>query len=146
MIAAERVLHRRLRNRLNDAVEGFGVSYAQVEILLMLEERTNKHGGQIAFELGLTRQSVHSLVRNLELGGLVDVLPHDGTARPIAPTDRGRRRLRMAWESLGSTVHAALSKIADDDRRTALEACDVANARSNPSGRPGGSTEREPTF
>lgn len=122
LISAERILHRRLRNRLNDAIEGLGVSYAQVEILLMLEERTNLQCGQIGFELGLSRQAVHGVVRKLEGGGLVDVLPYDGTARPIALTDLGTRRLQMAWNVLSGTVHEALWRMPDPERRSALEA------------------------
>jgi DNA-binding MarR family transcriptional regulator len=135
LIAAERRLHRRLRNRLNDGVEGLGLSYAQVELMVLLEARTNLHGGQMALALGMSRQAVHALVRKLELGGLVDVLPYDGGARAVALTDLGRRRLKMAWRTLGDTVHAALFRIPDAERLTlleSLEGCERALAPLRP--------------
>ena len=110
LIAAERFLHRRLRNRLNDATDGHGLSYAQVEVMLLLEERTNLHAGQMARALGTSRQAVHALLEKLEGAGLVDVLPQQGEARPVALTDLGRRRITSVWRVLDSTVHAALGR------------------------------------
>jgi DNA-binding MarR family transcriptional regulator len=97
LIAAERYLHRRLRNRLNDATDGNGLSYAQAEVMLLLEERTNLHAGQMARALGTTRQAVHGLLEKLEGAGLIDVLPQQGEARPVALTDLGRRRIKSIW-------------------------------------------------
>jgi DNA-binding MarR family transcriptional regulator len=122
LITAERFLHRRLRNRLNDAVEGHGLSYAQVEVMLLLEERTNLHAGQMARALGTSRQAVHALLEKLEGAGLVDVLPQQGEARPVALTDLGRRRIRTIWRVLDSTVHAALRRIPAGERRDVLDA------------------------
>jgi DNA-binding MarR family transcriptional regulator len=122
LIAAERILHRRLRNRLNDATEGHGLSYAQVEVMLLLEERTNRHAGQMARALGTSRQAVHALLEKLEGAGLVDVLPQQGEAHPVALTDLGRRRIRSIWGVLDSTVHAAVRRIPEGDRRAILDA------------------------
>jgi DNA-binding MarR family transcriptional regulator len=125
LVAAERRLHRVLRNRLNAAVEGLGLSYAQVEILLLLDERPNMHASLIARELDSSRQAIHQLVRQLELGGLVDVLPADVGARPIALTVRGRRRLKMAWDAIESTAHAGFAGMSGEARRTVLESLTV---------------------
>lgn len=122
LIAAERYLHRRLRNRLNDATDGYGLSYAQVEVMLLLEERTNLHAGQMARALGTSRQAVHALLEKLEGAGLVDVLPQEGEARPVALTDLGRRRIRSMWRVLDSTVHAALRRIPAAEPRELLDA------------------------
>jgi DNA-binding MarR family transcriptional regulator len=135
LIAAERYLHRRLRNRLNDATEGHGLSYAQVEVMLLLEERTNLHAGQMSRALGTSRQAVHALLEKLEGAGLVDVLPQQGEARPIALTDLGRRRIRSIWGVLDSTVHAALRQIPAAERRELLDAlnrCERALAPLRP--------------
>lgn len=122
LIVAERFLHRRLRNRLNDAMDGHGLSYAQVEVMLLLEERTNLHAGQMSRALGTSRQAVHALLDKLEAAGLVDVLPQQGEARPVALTDLGRRRIRSIWRVLDSTVHAALRRIPAAERRELLDA------------------------
>jgi DNA-binding MarR family transcriptional regulator len=135
LIAAERFLHRRLRNRLNDATDGHGLSYAQVEVMLLLEERTNLHAGQMARALGTSRQAVHALLEKLEGAGLVDVLPQQGEARPVALTDLGRRRIRSIWGVLDSTVHAALRQIPAGERRKLLDAlnrCERALAPIRP--------------
>jgi len=135
LIAAERFLHRRLRNRLNDATEGHGLSYAQVEVMLLLEERTNLHAGQMARALGTSRQAVHGLLEKLEGAGLVEVLPQQGEARPVVLTDLGRRRIRSIWRVLDRTVHAALRRIPAAERRevlNALNACERALAPLRP--------------
>ena len=121
LVAAERRLHRVLRNRLNAAVEGLGLSYAQVEVMLLLDERPNMHASLIARELDATRQGIHRLVRQLELGGLVDVLPPDVGAKPITLTRRGRRRLANALDAIDARAVAGLRQMSEDDRRRALE-------------------------
>ena len=90
--------------------------------MLLLEERTNLHAGQMARALGTSRQAVHGLLEKLEGAGLVDVLPQQGEARPVALTDLGRRRIRSIWGVLDSTVHAAVRRIPGADRRALLDA------------------------
>jgi DNA-binding MarR family transcriptional regulator len=121
LVAAERRLHRVLRNRLNAAVEGLGLSYAQVEVMLLLNERPNMHASLIARELDATRQGIHRLVRQLELGGLVDVLPPDVGAKPITLTRRGRRRLTNALDAVDARAVTGLRRMSAEDRRRALE-------------------------
>jgi DNA-binding MarR family transcriptional regulator len=103
--------------------------------MLLLEERTNLHAGQMARALGTSRQAVHGLLEKLEGAGLVEVLPQQGEARPVVLTDLGRRRIRSIWRVLDSTVHAALRRIPAAERRevlNALNACERALAPLRP--------------
>ncbi|HSJ49856.1 MAG TPA: MarR family winged helix-turn-helix transcriptional regulator [Actinomycetota bacterium] len=122
LISAERFLHRRLRNRLNDALDGHGFSYSQFEVMVLLESRPRLHAGEIARLMRLSRQSIRGLVHKLSGGGLVDIGPPDGGIRAIELTDLGLRRARTAWRVLDGTVHAALAQIPGPERRTILEA------------------------
>lgn len=103
--------------------------------MLLLEERTNLHASQMARALGTSRQAVHALLEKLEGADLVDVLPQQGEARPVALTDLGRRRIRTIWGVLDSTVHAALRQIPAAERHDlldALNACERALAPLRP--------------
>jgi DNA-binding MarR family transcriptional regulator len=73
LIVALRHLHHVLLARLDGAVEGQGMSYAQYEVLLLLEEEPKLHAGEIGRRLGVTRQAAHGLLRQLERGALRDL-------------------------------------------------------------------------
>jgi hypothetical protein len=136
LIAAERFLHRRLRNRLNDATDGHGLSYAQVEVMLLLEERTNLHAGQMARALGTSRQAGACAARQAR--------GRRSGRRPIRNRERLAPSPSPTWAAAGSgrsggfldsTVHAALRKIPAGERRELLDAlnrCERALAPIRP--------------
>jgi DNA-binding MarR family transcriptional regulator len=104
--------------------------------MLLLDERPNMHASLIARELDATRQGIHRLVRQLELGGLVDVLPPDVGAKPIRLTRRGRRRLANALDAVDARAAAGLGKMSAEDRRRALETMEQCERALRPA-RPG---------
>lgn len=101
VIAAARLFHRVLRARLNRCFDQeFALTYAQYEILQILEEEPNLHASELARRLRMTRQATNRLVIRLKLQDLVDVGPRDGALRVVWPTDMGTRRLATARESV----------------------------------------------
>jgi predicted transcriptional regulator len=58
VIAAARLFHRVLRTRLNQCFDQeFALTYAQYEILQILEEEPNLHASELARRLRMTRQA-----------------------------------------------------------------------------------------
>jgi DNA-binding MarR family transcriptional regulator len=103
VIAAARMFHRVLRTRLNQCFEEeFALTYAQYEILQILEEEPNLHASELARRLRMTRQATNRLIARLKLQDLVDVGPRDGAIRVVWLTDVGTRRLATARESVSS--------------------------------------------
>ena len=104
--------------------------------MLLLDERPNMHASLIARELDATRQGTCRLVKQLELGGLVDVLPQDVGAKPITLTRRGRRRLANALDAIDGRAVAGLTQMSAADRRRALETLEQCERALRPA-RPG---------
>jgi len=130
VISAARRFHRLLRAELNGRLAGLSLSYAQYEVLEILEAEPKLHAGELARCLKIRRQSVHRLVAQLVRGDLVDVLPKDGGIRGIRLTPTGRRRLATCRKTLEGT-EGALGKVPAETRALlveALGACEAALA------------------
>ncbi len=67
-----------LESRLDRALNGCGLSFAQYEVFEILIEEPNLHAGELGRRLDITRQSAHGLLHQLARAGLVDLLPKDG--------------------------------------------------------------------
>jgi DNA-binding MarR family transcriptional regulator len=94
--AAVRRVYHLLMFRLDSAVSGAFISFAQYEVLALLERDPNIHAAAIARSLRVTRQTTHGLVRQLLRAHLVELLPVDGGVRGIELTREGRDRLEFA--------------------------------------------------
>jgi len=134
LVTALRRFHRLLQARLDGALNGLGLSYAQYEVLRLLREEPNLHAGAIGRRLGITRQAAHSLLRQLQQADLVELLPRDGGIRGAYLTGRSDRRIRRCVDA----VAHATAPLADLDRGTAqslldaLDVCERALTRPPP--------------
>jgi len=93
LVAAARRFHHVLQARLDRALNGCGLSFAQYEVLELLAEEPKLHAGELGRRLRISRQSAHGLLAQLERADLVELLPRDGTIRGAWLTRTGRRRL-----------------------------------------------------
>lgn len=101
---------------LDRSVHGLAVSYAQVEVMELLDARPTIHGGEIARQLRITRQAAHRLIKQLELGDLAERQPFDGFMRPVVLTEAGRKRLALARPALEG-IFLTIERLEKDDRR-----------------------------
>jgi DNA-binding MarR family transcriptional regulator len=76
-----------------------GLTIAHVHFLARIEE-TGTRISQVAVELGTTKQYASRLAREMELKGLIELLPDAGDRRAVlaCPTERGRPFLEAASE------------------------------------------------
>jgi DNA-binding transcriptional ArsR family regulator len=73
-----RLFHRVLRARLNRCFDReFALTYAQYEILQILEEDPNLHASELARRLGMTRQAANRLIERLRRADLIDLAPRE---------------------------------------------------------------------
>lgn len=136
VIAAARLFHRVLRTRLNQCVDQeFALTYAQYEILQILEEESNLHVSELARRLRMTRQATNRLIARLKLQDLIDIAPRDGGLRVIWLTDVGTRRLATARESVVS-VERDVEKLPDRTRVALVEALGAGRLALIPPPRP----------
>ena len=132
LVTASRRFSRRLQTRLDDSLEGLGISYAQYEVMEHLAERPNLHAGELGRRLRITRQTAHGLLRHLARADLIELLPSDGGARPARLTTAGRRRLDHGREAV-SAIHTELEQIPAEMRLDLLVAISALDARMAPS-------------
>ena len=136
VIAAARLFHRILRTRLNQCFDReFALTYAQYEILHILEEEPNLHASEIARSLRMTRQAANGLVERLRRLDLIDIAPRDGGLRVIWLTDVGTRRLATARESVVS-VERDMEKLPAETRLALVEALGAGRLALIPPPRP----------
>ncbi len=136
VIAAARLFHRVLRARLNRCFDQeFALTYAQYEILQILEEEPNLHASELARRLRMTRQAATGLIERLRRVDLIDIAPRDGGLRVIWLTDVGTRRLATARESVVSVEHD-IEKLPAETRVALLEALGAGRLALIPPPRP----------
>ena len=136
VIIAARLFHRVLRARLNQCFDQeFGLTYAQYEILQILEEEPNLHASELARRLCMTRQAANRLVERLRRADLVDTAPREGGLRVIWLTDLGARRLATARESVVS-VERDIEKLPAGTRFALVEALGAGRLALIPPPRP----------
>ncbi len=103
LLLAVRRFHRKLEQALDAAVRSLGLSFAQYEVMELLDDQPKLHAGELARMLGGSRQAAHRLVHQLERASLVELLPLDGSVRGVRLTDRGEHRLHRARGTLEAT-------------------------------------------
>lgn len=134
LVSALRGFHHLLQARLDAALGGLGVSYAQYEVLRLLRDEPNLHAGAIGRRLGITRQAAHSLLRQLQRADLVELLPRDCGMRGARLTNHSAQRLRRCVETVTHAT-APLAGLDGDAARSllgALDACERALTRPPP--------------
>lgn len=131
LVTASRRFARRLQTRLDESLEGLGISYAQYEVMEHLAERPNLHAGELGRRLRITRQTAHGLLRQLVRADLIDLLPPDGGARPARLTHAGRRRLDHGRQAV-LAIHAGLEQVPPEKRLVFLDAVAALDARMAP--------------
>lgn len=99
LVTATRRFSRHVQRRLDNALDGCGVSYAQLEVLWMLDERPRVHGAELARRLRVTRQTVTGLHRQLERADLIVLTPPDW-ARGGTLTSLGKKRLQLGFDAI----------------------------------------------
>ncbi len=120
VITAVRRVNKRLRACFDRDLEELGLSYAQVEVLILLRYDGNLHAAALARELRISRQAAQRLVENLMAGGLVRRLPRDGGVIGLQITDLGRRRLELVQIALSDT-YRRLRRVPQEVRARLVE-------------------------
>ena len=136
VITAVRRVNKLLRAGFDRALYGLALSYAQHEVLLVLDHDPNLHAAALARELAISRQAVQRLVEQLRLADLLEELPRDGGVIGLRITAAGRSRLRLARSALRD-IHDRLGRLPADLRARVVEdlgAVEVALARDPASG------------
>jgi Transcriptional regulators len=117
--------------RLDETLEGIGLSYAQYEVMERLAERPNLHAGELGRRLRITRQTAHGLLKQLVRADLIDLLPPDGGARPARLTTAGRRRLELGRQAV-SAIHSELEQVSSETRLVILGAIAALDVQTVP--------------
>jgi DNA-binding MarR family transcriptional regulator len=115
-VSASRRLGRNLDVRLDQALDGCGISGAQLELLDLLMRDRNAHAAALARALGIRRQSASGLITRLRAVGLVEVLPIDHGVRVPVITQDGRRRRERAHEAMAPILRTLEAALDLDDR------------------------------
>lgn len=98
----------RLLRRVNHALEATvnatlrekGLTFAQLEVLVLLDDHPNLHAGGIARTLGVRRQSAHELIQRLHREHLIGLIPKADGVQGVFLTSRGRQRASRALSAV----------------------------------------------
>jgi DNA-binding MarR family transcriptional regulator len=118
LIDAERRVHRILRAQFTDALLDLGTSFAQVEVMELLDAAVQLHPGEIGRRLLITRQSATHLVRQLERASLVETWRLEGGSVGVRLTETGRESVVHCLNALRPTFD--LIEALDGDRQSRL--------------------------
>jgi DNA-binding MarR family transcriptional regulator len=118
LIDAERRFHRILRAQFTDALLDLGTSFAQVEVMELLDAAVQLHPGEIGRRLLITRQSATHLVRQLERASLVETWRLEGGSVGVRLTETGRESVVHCLNALRPTFD--LIEALDGDRQCRL--------------------------
>jgi DNA-binding MarR family transcriptional regulator len=115
-------LHRSLRRRVRESLDGPAVPQSQVEILRVLQREPGLRARQIAEKLGLASNTVSTLLQQLALKGYV--------AREVDDLDRRSARITLTPAAVGrlttwsdrrsSLLAAALENLDEADYRSLI--------------------------
>jgi DNA-binding MarR family transcriptional regulator len=118
LIDAERRVHRILRAQFTDALLDLATSFAQVEVMELLDTAVQLHTGEIGRRLLITRQSATHLVRQLERASLVETWRLEGGSVGVRLTETGQESVVHCLDALRPTF--ALIEGLDRDRQNRL--------------------------
>ena len=120
VITAARRFHRLLQVHMDRALYEMGVSFAQYEVMELLQTHPKLHAGELGRRLRLTRQGVRHLLFMLDRADLVEVWPKSSGRRCVWLTDSGRKRVAHCRWAIGR-AEKALNGLPPDDHRRLLE-------------------------
>lgn len=129
-----------LRSAMEAALRPLSLTVSQYSCLELLGANPGMSGSDLARGTFVTRQSMHTLLRDLEDRGLLTrraAAPH-GRALPTELTPAGRDALEAASTAVAAveqTMVAPLSPTALDDLRAALASCVAALEQDDSPGR-----------
>lgn len=126
-----RLAARRISQFLDRALEGCGLSGAQLGLMAQIAAADDDTLGALARRSGLEQSTLSRNLRTLEAEGLIEiaVVENDLRRRAVWLTETGARRLEAAvplWRS----AHAKLRRILDADLAVRLAAATEALAET----------------
>src|SRR5437867_9685601 len=89
LIAAILRFHHILEARLDGALNGCGLSFAQYEVMEVLVAEPKLHAGELGRRLHITWQSAHGLLKTTRQGG-PHRAPSEGRRGPLCLAHHGR--------------------------------------------------------
>jgi DNA-binding MarR family transcriptional regulator len=119
VIAARRFQHR-MEVAMDQALEGFAITFAQYRALEAIDATPRMHISALARKLRLTRQATQAVTKKLVRADYLRVEDH-GYVKTVHITQRGHQHLRLLRDS-ASRIPTALEAALDYDERAALHA------------------------
>jgi len=119
VIAARRFQHR-MEVAMDQALEGFAITFAQYRALEAIDATPRMHISALARKLRLTRQATQAVTKKLVRADYLRVEDH-GYVKTVHITQRGHQHLRLLRDS-ASRIPSALEAALDYDERAALHA------------------------
>jgi DNA-binding MarR family transcriptional regulator len=110
LITATRRFSRHIKTLLDNSLDGFGLSYAQYELMEMLAAHPRIHGAELARHLRCTPQNVDGLERQLLRAGLIELTSREWV-RGAQLTDLGRKRLLLVRSGAASAIRQIERKV-----------------------------------
>jgi DNA-binding MarR family transcriptional regulator len=112
-----RLAHQRFRASLEDALGDLGLSAPEYGILSVFATRRELTTSELARITQVTRQTMHTAVRGLEVAGLIERRPKNQRVVLLRPTNRGRAALAAGTDRVRAVEQAALAGLSDAEER-----------------------------
>lgn len=115
-----------LRTAMEDALRPLGLTVTQYSCLELLAQRPGLSGSDLARATFITRQSVNTLLQQLERDGDVQrpAAPTVGKVLPATLTAQGRRRLTAASAAVRDVERRMLAELSEREQRQAFTVLD----------------------
>ena len=113
-----RLGYQRFRARLEDALDGTGLSAQEYAILSVFETRAELSISDLARISQVTRQTMHQAIVRLESVGLLERRARNQRVVLLRPTQQGRGALRAATEHIRAAERAAFAGLSEHDEAT----------------------------
>ncbi len=112
-----RLAFQRFRLALEQELAGVGLSVQEYGLLSLFATRAELSTSELARLAQVTRQTMHTAVLGLETAGFVERRPRNQRVVLVAPTQRGRARLKAATARVRAIERAALDGLGADEER-----------------------------
>jgi DNA-binding MarR family transcriptional regulator len=134
MIETRRVQHR-FEVAMDQALEAYGISYAQYRAFELLVDAYPMHVSELARRLRLSRQAALATVEKLARSDLV-VLEREANATYVAVSDAGRTRLARIRRFTSDLPGALDTQLTNAERRHLVQLLRRAERALHPPHRP----------
>ena len=127
-----------LRSEMDAALRPLGLSVTQYSCLELLGQRVDLSSAELARGTFVTRQSMHTVLRDLQERGLVTrpAVAAEGRALPARLTEDGRAALDAASRAVAAVEERMIAPLDPATRRIVLDALRSAVAALARDGRP----------